>query len=51
MMAITEHQQQKTLTVQASAQDAFDKIHQLNHETFLQEMPHVEKFLNYTRSF
>jgi hypothetical protein len=33
------------LTVKVATQDEFDRIHQLNHETFAEEIPQHEKRL------
>jgi predicted N-acetyltransferase YhbS len=42
-MATPEAQQRNELTVKIATQDEFDKIHQLNHETFAEEIPQHEK--------
>jgi N-acyl-L-homoserine lactone synthetase len=42
-MAITEELRHNALTVKIATQDEFDKIHQLNHETFAEEIPQHEK--------
>ncbi len=42
-MAITEKQESHALIVKIATQDEFDKIHQLNHETFAEEIPQHEK--------
>lgn len=42
-MAITEEQQHNAYKVKVVTKDEFDKIHQLNHETFAKEIPQYEK--------